>query len=392
MGDVTVRLMPPFWAVGECEGYYESMAAKGWLLQKRGVLLDTYRRGMPRKLRYRLEIAGSSLECGILPLPQEQLQLYEECGWTLAARRREVYVFQAAADSGIPEIYNEDAQHAAMLAGLKKHYLGDLISVLFWIGWLSAAFLIRRLNPISCKAIAEADCLLGFLLSFWLLMTWRAFHGAAMIRLLLNRLKKGKGIDRRTARKNRHLMHRMISGALSTAALFCLTGGIAEAMLRNTSPLPESGRGMPYLLGGEMFEARRASEEEAVSFGRAINYVKSTPTLFSPVQYHTNEYLVPEGGGSGVLYQDVYAVRSHALAEKLAWSLAADSTFSPREGYVRTAVSGLDLALVAQGGLELIAVKDKTVVYAVYIGFPEDASARLLAAYAETLQRLPENG
>lgn len=384
MGKVTYRLTPPLWAVGECESRYEEMAAKGWLLEKRGAFLDKYRRGEPQTLRYRLEISGSTFTKGALPLPEEQMQLYEECGWTLAARAGDIYLFRASRDSETPEIYSDGTQQAAMLTGLNKRYRRDILGAVFWIAWLFVGAVIRGFDLLSWKTLAEADLLLAGLLLFWLLMLWKAVHGMARMRLLINRLRGGSVMEHGSPQQKRHLPGRAVSGVLSTLVLLCFLGCGAELLLRDTAPLPDTSGNLPYLLGEEVFSVRRADENEVTSFGREINYVKSMPTLFAPVQYHTSEYIIPEGGSDRPLYQHVYRTWNAGLALSLARSLAEDSVFSHSEDYTQVEIDGLSLALVADNGLELIAVRGNTVVYALYIHSADsDQLTRLLEAYAK---------
>jgi hypothetical protein len=240
---------------------------------------------------------------------------------------------------------------------------------------------------LSWKTLAEADLLFTGLLLFWLLMLWKAGYGMVRMRLLINRLKGGAVMAHGPSRQRNHPVSRVITGVLSALLLICFVGVGAERLLDNTVPLPETAAGLPYLLGTEVFDARRAGPDEASSYRKKINVVQTSPTLFAPVQYHTNEDFVLSGGASGTLYQHIYEVRTPELAQKLAWSLAEDSVFSPLDGYIRVNIAGLDLAMRSNGGMEVIAVKDNTAVYAILIG-PDgpEGQMRLLEAYGQKLQ------
>ena len=75
------RLHPREYALGETEVFYARMARKRLLLEKRGAYLSRFRKGTPENRKYRIELASPSLLDGETGLPEEQIQLYGECGW-----------------------------------------------------------------------------------------------------------------------------------------------------------------------------------------------------------------------------------------------------------------------------------------------------------------------
>jgi len=86
--------------IGENEWFYEDMANKGWLLEKRGIWFSRFKKNESSEILYRIELAGKKGK-----LPEEQVDLYEECGWKLVTRIRRIYVFSAPKDSEAPEFY-----------------------------------------------------------------------------------------------------------------------------------------------------------------------------------------------------------------------------------------------------------------------------------------------
>ena len=86
--------------IGENEWFYEDMAKKGWLLEKRGVWFSRFKKNESSEILYRIELAGKKGK-----LPEEQVDLYEECGWKLVTRIKRIYVFSAPKDSAAPEFY-----------------------------------------------------------------------------------------------------------------------------------------------------------------------------------------------------------------------------------------------------------------------------------------------
>ena len=81
----TWRPTPELWAIGETQAHYAKMASRGWMLQKRGTRFDRFIRSEPQQLQFWLEFtkrrAGSDAFDGPDEIPEQQLQLYEDCGW-----------------------------------------------------------------------------------------------------------------------------------------------------------------------------------------------------------------------------------------------------------------------------------------------------------------------
>ena len=84
----------------------------GW--SKRGIFFSRFERACPEQLRYRIELTAPDWfdEPG---MPAEQVTLYEDCGWHLAAQRGIVNIFCAPVDSDVPELYTDPRQQAAAL-------------------------------------------------------------------------------------------------------------------------------------------------------------------------------------------------------------------------------------------------------------------------------------
>lgn len=77
---------PNNYAIGETEKYYSDMSEKGWELVKCGITLSRFQKTEPKKMRYRVEVVNlKSLEDG--HLPEEQIAVYEDCGWEYVISR-----------------------------------------------------------------------------------------------------------------------------------------------------------------------------------------------------------------------------------------------------------------------------------------------------------------
>ena len=94
---------PNNYAIGETEKYYSDMSEKGWELVNRGITLSRFQKTEPKKMRYRVEVVNlKSLEDG--HLPEEQIAVYEDCGWEYVISRGYLHIFRAPEGNDAPEL------------------------------------------------------------------------------------------------------------------------------------------------------------------------------------------------------------------------------------------------------------------------------------------------
>lgn len=124
---------PNNYAIGETEKYYSDMSEKGWELVKCGITLSRFQKTEPKKMRYRVEVVNlKSLEDG--HLPEEQIAVYEDCGWEYVISRGYLHIFRAPEGNDAPEFYLEPEQQAATLKGLRKQYRSSLMAPFIHFG------------------------------------------------------------------------------------------------------------------------------------------------------------------------------------------------------------------------------------------------------------------
>lgn len=122
MSKICIRFHPPYYDPGAVEAFYESMAAKGWLLDNRFGCFSQFRKAEPQKLRYRMEYCTGPFG-GSATMPVEQLALYEDCGWTQVNAKRQSYLFCAPAETSVRELYNAPEQQAETVRGMSRNAL-----------------------------------------------------------------------------------------------------------------------------------------------------------------------------------------------------------------------------------------------------------------------------
>ena len=110
---------PKDYAIGQIEKYYSDMAAKGWHLEHRNIFTSSFLQGEPKDMKYRVEVA-SPKAFDSTRLPEEQVAVYEDCGWEYVWGHGFIHIFRAPADSDTEEFYLDPAQQADTLKKLRK--------------------------------------------------------------------------------------------------------------------------------------------------------------------------------------------------------------------------------------------------------------------------------
>ncbi len=364
----TYRFHPPNYDVGRMEQFYARMAAKGWILDKRGVYLSRFRRSKPQELVCRIELSGAE------GMPQEQMALYEEAGWQLAARLQFVNVFFAPKGSGAPEFYSDPAQQGATYTALRRSYRNSFLSVLgYTVFYILLVFLgSYQGSPLRFMAavrIAFLTNTLGMcaILLFLLLCWYQQLRAVVCLHTVCRRLKAGIPFDH-----DRSLLAPLGWIGWFLAACFVILAAFSVWEYTSSRPqaMPQSADG-PYLtlsdLGyeGERTWVLRHENESEVAHG-------VTPLAS---WWDTQEFVKIHSDSQAALYQKVFEVSDPAMARPLAFDLMETSTFH-RE-FTSVQADGFDG--VWQNDLELVAVKGCTVYSITYI-LPDSGPSAVIEA------------
>ncbi len=348
---------PADYEIGENEHYYEEMAQKGWILVKRGQYLSKFLKDSPRKLRYRIEISRPGFLDESRDLPAEQVDLYEECGWELAASRGLVHIFVTPGESDAPEFYQEPQDQAETLKAMRREYLWGLVPVLFYLV-LDTLFILAAAGGVTWDPVVSLRVglvrMTGVLLLFLTLMHWalyRYLYGIYRTIRLYRQLKRGVSLDH--ASSSRSLARR---GVYALFALLSLAAGISVICQIASSRGEELSSEGPYLLLVDMgFE----------DMGESVYSAKRK----SPVEYTESmlakQWYVYEATGEEWMYQDIYEMRNEEAALWMAETLLEDSVFAGgEEEYQKISIEGLQAAW--QTDLEFVAVLGNRVYYITY--------------------------
>lgn len=367
------------YAIGENEKLYSDMAAQGWFLEKRGSYLSRFRRGEPAEMRYRIEVSAPSF-LEETDLPEEQVAVYEDCGWKYVTSSGLIHVFSSPAGSDAPEFYADPAQQALTLRALRRQYIWAWVpvTVMLLFNFLMAAAMSGGMGEVVSKW--RAEFWLGWVAATALflfagaLVVWAFYefvHAAWRTGRLYRRMKKGIPLDHNP--KGRMLLHRTVSGVLlGVMAVFGLLT-FWQWVSKDTRDLPAAADG-PYLM---LADLGIEGERSQLFYDDRTSKITVERSLLAT---HYDVFEVVGEGGTAWMYQDVYRLSPWVDREVFIRSLMGDATFarSP-ENFREVTVEGLEEAWVS-GGLECIAVKGNLAAYVTVLGQGQENEETLEAA------------
>ncbi len=359
------KLHPSDYALGENEKFYSVMEAKGWRLKKRGAHWSQFEQVLPSQARYRIEVAKVDfLEGASGALPEEQLAIYEDCGWEYITSRRMLHFFRAPEGSDAPEFYQDPRQQAETLKGVRQSLLIGLV--------VSFVFLIL-LVPILLTFRGGAEGLIAWIRKLWLLCpeiplfyTLILLSGVFVsildtwqISRTYRRLKKGIPLDH--APKKRGLLRFILDPGLPWLAMLCLVLLAAQLILYQRDELPIEPDG-PYLVLRDLGWNQARTE----SLGNTSR--RDHTRTFLAEFWETREYVENSGNVEISLYQEIYCLKNGLDPMDWVDSLTVNQIFvKDLDAYTRVEIEGLEAAWVAENGMEAIAVQGQRMAYLTYL-------------------------
>ncbi len=351
---------PAEYEIGENEKYYGEMAAKGWRLTKRGQHLSRFEEDSPQKSRYRIEMSAPAFLDEDQALPDEQIALYEECGWKLVTSYRLLYVFVAKEGDDMPEFYQQPEQQAATLKALRREYIWGLVPLLFYLALDVLVVLAIWGRAVTWEPVIDLRIgivqMTGLFLLIFFLVHWslyRLLYGAYRTLRMYRELKKGIPLDH--APKGKHRMRNgvyILFGVLSIVA----SAATLVQMASSYGGELETDAQAPYLLLQDMgfFDLG-----ESVYPSDRQHPVEYTESLLA------KQWYVYEASGEEWMYQDIYEMPNEDMAVWMAETLLENSVFAEgKEEYQSVEIEGLRYAW--QTDLEFVAVQGNRAYYITY--------------------------
>ena len=357
------KLHPSDYALGENEKFYGDMEAKGWRLVKRGAYRSKFERVEPARTRYRVEVADISF-LENTDLPEEQIAVYEDCGWEYVTSRGIFHYFRAPEGSDAPEFYQDPRQQAETLKKLRRRLpVGALVTVVL-VALLAWMVLTVSGGTVGLAArVRQVWLTVPGLPAFWCLQLTSGIAGDTIsnwqISRTYRRLKKGIPLDH--APKSRGRIWFVLVHGLRWAADLCLVLVALRLVTMQRGAMPVQPDG-PYIVLSDV----GWTGERTTSFGNTSQR-EHTRTFLSEY-WDTREYVENPGHVETAIYQDVY--RLAPWLDPMDWvdSLTVDQTFvKDLDEYTPVDIEGLDAAWLVEGGMEAVAVKGQMMAYIDYL-------------------------
>lgn len=359
----TYRIQYADYALGENEKQYMDLARKGWRLKKRGIWLSGFEKSEPQELLYRIEVSAPGF-LDDAALPEDQIAVYEECGWEFVTRKGLIHVFCAPGDSEIQELYTSPEQQAATLKVLRRQYwmhplyMAGMILLYAFLGMAVSGWRLEKLGASAYEFWLQQTAAALFLVFFLLFSLLELFYGGLQTGRLYRGLKKGNPLDHRPS--GRHLVYRTICVLLGGICGMCALFACMQWIGTEESSMPETADG-PYLLLEEM----GIDGERSASFYQGRTSSVKTWSSFTASVWDTYECLDVEGTEYW-MYNTVYELKRGVSPQRTAEMLMYVGTFADTpEAWSTVEIKNLDTAYASTDGMEYIAVKGNRVWHVV---------------------------
>ncbi|WP_313126690.1 DUF2812 domain-containing protein [Proteiniclasticum ruminis] len=375
-------LHPSSFSLVETEEFYERKAKKGLILEKRGHYLSRFRKEEPKNLSYRVEIVDSKrLEDG--KIPEEQILVYEECGWTRVCGKSQIQIFSADKDTDPPELYTKPEDQIESIKILRKSFLKEFLSlivtyfILFTIQRSryprrSVGEYLKFFVEVFYKILIDTPAF-GFLL-FGTIALGIGYYAIGMIssQYLITKLKKG--VPLRTITPFEKAMRIWKKGIVAVFVSGVLILGLIEGSTSVRGDSPSSFEG-PFIT----IEELRGKESSNAYEGK----YRSRKTVFGEVIKTHEFYDGPDGYIS--LDQEVYLIKSQRTRDRFLESLKASLYYGiVVSDFEEVLVDGLDEVYV-RNEWEILAVKGDLVLRMFYHTDKEPSRESILLKISESL-------
>lgn len=375
-------LHPSSFSLVETEEFYERKAKKGLILVKRGHYLSRFRKEEPKNLSYRVEIVDDKrLEEG--KIPEEQILVYEECGWFYVCGKRQIQIFSADKNTDPPELYTKPEDQIESIKILRKGFLKEFLSLIvtyFILFTIQRSRYPRRSVGEYLKFFVEGFYKIlidtpafGFLL-FGTIALGIGYYAIGMIssQYLITKLKKG--VPLRTITPFEKAMRIWKKGIVAVFVSGVLILGLIEGSTSVRGDSPSSFEG-PFIT----IEELRGKESSNAYEGK----YRSRKTVFGEVIKTHEFYDGPDGYIS--LDQEVYLIKSQRTRDRFLESLKASLYYGiVVSDFEEVIVDGLDEVYV-RNEWEIVAVKGDLVLRVFYHTDKEASRESILLKISESL-------
>ena len=356
---------PSSYSLSEIEEFYEKKAENGLLLEKRGNYLSRFRKEEPKNLSYRVEVIDYD-KLKEHKIPEEQVAIYEECGWTHVCGHRHIQIFSADKNTNPPELYYQPEDQIESIKILRKT---DLIAFISLLASWSLMFLanlrafggsdfgdfMKNMGSSYFKLLINQPPLAILFILILFNGIGNYIFGIASSQYYISRLKKG--IPLRKIKPLAKKVKPLKNGATIVVLIGLLLMSAPEILTYEKREDPSEAAG-PYVTLSD-FDVSKAPPGEYSILGE--DYYRKKNTIWGEIiktRESSNQFYKDI-----TFIQEVYEIKNDKLRRMLVEVLKNESFYSLyQEDCVEMGVAGLDEVYV-KNSFDMVVVKDDFVFH-----------------------------
>ena len=341
MTNIVRKVRPSnYWRIGEHESWFSDMSLKGLHLYKMGTNLVHFKKGEPKQMEYRIEVAKNK------SISDEQIEMYEQNGWDYVTSYQYFHVFSSPVERNATEIHTDPAEQAYTLQYLNNRIILTVIVIAvglpFIFGMLGATWFLDG-TPILqlIKGHILQQTTLSLIVLYYI---YYSLRGMLAIRASRRNLKEGKAINHHAPWKK--TLHKdtifsvvfLIIAIASTAILWI------QILKSETFSLPEEDSHLPFVRLADIEQNPMLVRDEYYmrdGIDRGNRY-STNWSILAPVQYESNEHGIIEdkvwldesGTYSPSISTEVYQLTFQALAAPLVSDLIQWYSYAMKKNHM----------------------------------------------------------
>lgn len=323
-----------FWNIGKNESWFADMAAGGLHLKSFDRIFVNFEKGEPSNTKYRIDIFSKKPS-------QEQIDIYNDNGWSFVASTGMFYIFSSPENSDAPELHTDPEEQSYTLIGLnkllKKNVIIISVSVLFIIIMILGLFIFYD-EPYLLFINGDFIMPVFFsVLELYVLFT--VIRNYIYVKRLKNSLMNGTPINHKENWKKGIITNRAINIILLIITLLGIAIPTIRMVKRDEYTLPETKNDLPIIRLAELEENPNLQRESRFYDDEidSNNHVLYEWGILAPIHYNVYERgIVPEemwndlsGEYSPSIHTEFYQLKFEGMADGLINDLIHRNVYLP---------------------------------------------------------------
>ncbi len=293
MGKLVKRVMlDDMYAIGRNESWFSDMAKKGFHLKKFGRIFIYFEKGESKETKYRIDMLKEAPA-------QEQLDVYQACGWDIVTNNGNLYVFSADEKAGTTELHTDPIEQGFSLSELNKRLRINLIissiAILLFLGMIFSIYFLTNepfLYMMESQFVQQMLLVIVELYVFY-----SVIRNYVAIRNLRESLLQGKAINHKEDYRKARVVGGVLAGLFLSMALFTILIPFVDIAKSKDYTLPEGNTNLPIVRLADIEQNPKLVRETSYTDNDVdwANRVRYDWSLLAPIQYEIYEHGIIKG-------------------------------------------------------------------------------------------------